>query len=66
VELSPDDIQSPIDHLATAPTPTARALAIEVFDAANQPDPLRWYVKKRCLELTGHELPEPRHLRLPS
>jgi hypothetical protein len=42
----------------------ARALAIEVFDAANQPDPLRWYVKKRCLELTGHELPEPRHLRV--
>jgi hypothetical protein len=42
----------------------ARELAIEVFDAANQPDPLRWYVKKRCLELTGHELPEPHHLRL--
>lgn len=39
-----------------------RTLAIRVFEAANQPGFHRDYLARRCRELTGHELPQPRHL----
>lgn len=41
-----------------------RALAVQVFQAANQPGSHRDYLARRCRELTGHELREPRHLEL--
>lgn len=41
-----------------------RALAIRVFEAANQPGFHDDFLRTRCRELTGHTLPEPRHLKV--
>lgn len=41
-----------------------RGLAIRVFEAANQPGFHDDFLRTRCHELTGHTLPEPRHLKV--